>query len=69
MYGFCADKAQPILANDKIQDFLKADHIELACSKLGCKKKDVSDKLSQAQAVMNHAKPKHMSMALNCVIL
>jgi hypothetical protein len=56
MYGFCADKAQPILANDKVQELLKADHIELACSKLGCKKKDVSDKLSQAQAVMNHAK-------------
>merc|ERR1719443_2103491 len=56
MYGFCADKAQPILANDKVQELLKADHIELACSKLGCKKKDVSDKLSQAQALMNHAK-------------
>merc|ERR1719333_1008801 len=37
---------------EHLNPILSADHIGLACSKLGCNKKDITDKLGQAQSAV-----------------
>jgi hypothetical protein len=60
IYEVAADAASKHGIDTKVQEHLKpilsADHIGLACSKLGCNKKDVTDKLSQAQATLQQVK-------------
>jgi len=40
----------------KVKSTIGDDPIEAVCKKVGCKKKDITDKLSQAQEIVAHAK-------------